>query len=164
MKKSLFIIIAALVFIGCSSTKMTPQQKAEKTAKMAQYVRDAAENRKFTVEIDYMTPQRGGMRHLDYGFELRVSGDSIYSYLPFLGRAWQVPYGGGKGLWFEDIIRDYSVNRVKKDCLTVKMIVVNEEDRYLYILSLFNNGSADLSVFSQNRDNISYNGKLVFDK
>ena len=41
---------------------------------------------------------KGGSKHLTSDYSLEIRNDSVYSYLPYFGVAYNVPYGGGKGL------------------------------------------------------------------
>jgi len=116
---------------------------------------------KFCVEIDYMYPMRGAGRRVDYGFDLRVQGDSVYSYLPYFGRAYNIPYGGGKGLNFSAPITDKRITMLKPDLRRIELYVVNEEDTYLYTLDVYDTGSTSLTVQMRERDRISYSGTLV---
>ena len=42
------------------------------------------------------------------------------------------------------------------------MYVKTDEDEHVYLLSVFENGSASLSVQSGNRERISYSGEMDF--
>lgn len=57
--------------------------------------------------MDYMIPLRGGGKSVST-YYIKVSADSLDSYLPYFGQARHIPYGGGKGLNFQEKIDTYS--------------------------------------------------------
>ena len=97
MKKSLILILsAALMICGCSSMRLTPEEKAQ----IETTVQENLDNRKYVIEVDQMVPLRGGSRHVT-NYSVEVDGDKLKSHLPYFGAAWNLPYGGGQGLTFE---------------------------------------------------------------
>lgn len=82
------------------------------------------------------------------------------SYLPYFGRAYSVPYGGGKGLNFIGIMNYYEPRQGKKNEIIVEIGVENEEDTYVYSLSIFDNGNTDINVHSRNRELIMFSGVM----
>lgn len=161
MKKICFVVFVAFCFMACASKRLTVEEKAKRAENVACYVDSALENRDFTVAMDFMYPLRGGQRNLEYGYDVRLHGDSLYSCLPYFGRAYNVPYGGGKGLNFSAVIAGYSIKQVKSDRKHVEIYAENDEDKYLYILDVFDDGSADLMVRSNERESIRFSGKIV---
>ena len=43
---------------------------------------------------------KGRSRALTSDYSIEIRNDSVFSYLPYFGVAYNVPYGGGKGLIF----------------------------------------------------------------
>ncbi len=165
MKKILFALFTLLILVGCATTmengvKMT---KAEKKAQQIATVREVLDDRYYSVEIDMMHPQRYPSKQVSFGYSLTIHGDSIYSYLPFLGRAYRVPYGGGKALHFEALIDDYREGYDKDGLRRIEILTHNEEDRYLYIVEVFETGSASVYVSCENREHIHYTGEIDMD-
>ena len=107
-----------------------------------------------------MKPFRGPNRHLSFGYEIRVSGDTLYSYLPYFGAAYNVPYGGGKGLNWDAPLTGYQVSAGRKGATIVEMTAYNGEDYFLYSLELMPNGTAYLNVRSRDREPISFSGDM----
>ena len=161
MRKVIVVIFSVCMLVACSTSKLTSEQKTVKRAQVTQQVRQAVDDRAYTVEMNYIYPQRMASRHLDYGYSLRISGDSIYSYLPYFGRAYSVPYGGGNGLNFKGVMDYYKVTRTKKDCTDVVLGVKDDGDEYQYTLNIYDNGTVSLGVFSRNRESISFGGQMT---
>ena len=161
MRKVIVGIFSVIMLTACSTSKLTSEQKAVKHALVTQKVRQAVDDRAYTVEMNYIYPQRMASRHLDYGYTLRISGDSIYSYLPYFGRAYSVPYNGGNGLNFKGVMDYYKVTRTKKDCTDVVLGVKDDGDDYQYTMNIYDNGTVSLGVFSRNRESISFSGEMM---
>ena len=165
MRKIILSLLSALMLVGCATTaengvKMT---KAEKRAHQIAKVKEMLDNRYYSVDIHMMYPQTYPSKQVEYGYALTIHGDSILSYLPYIGRAYRIPYGGGKGLHFEALIDDYREENVKNDLRRIEILTHNEEDRYLYILEVFSTGSASIYVSCENREHIHYSGEIDID-
>ena len=112
MKKSIVITLAAsLLLLGsCAALKVTPEEKA----RIAEQVQANLDNRTFEIDVDQMNPRRG-MTKAVTNYSVKIDGDKIISHLPYVGQAWNLPYGGGKGLSFEAKISDYIETYPKPD-------------------------------------------------
>ena len=155
MKKILFFALT-LTLLGCATTAEQVAQKAEKAKKVAAALAD----RHFTVEVQRMHPLRGRAVNVSYGYELTVKGDTLVSYLPYFGRAYNVPLGGGKGLNFTNRIDTYHTWQPKAGLTHIEISTTNEEDTYQYSLDIFDNGSTSISVQMRQREWISYDGNV----
>ena len=94
----------------------------------------------------------------------RIRNDSLFSYLPYFGRAYDVPYGGGKGLNFDAPIESYEETLMKNGQRHIEIGLKNDEDTYLYTIKVFDNGSSSIEVQSRRRESISYSGEMEFVK
>lgn len=157
----LLLALAALI-ASCTGSKLTAEERAQRAAVTAQAVMDAINNRSFTIDIDRMSPRSMPARSLNYGYSLRLSGDSIYSDLPYVGRAYRVPYDGGHALSFSGLLSGYSVTRSKKGFTRVEMTYEDSEDHYYYVLDIFDNGFSTLECVSRERDRINFSGQVDF--
>lgn len=110
-----------------------------------------------------MQPLHGPSKHVDYGFSLEMRGDSIVSYLPYFGVAYSVPYGGGKGLNFTATINNWQLSQTKADMHEAMVDVSNGEDRLLYRIDVYADGSSQIDVWANERDPISYTGRMRLD-
>lgn len=153
------LVLAVLALTACGTTRQTAQEKRAEQERIAQSVRKVLDERSFQIDIDYMIPQRGGAQSVS-AYSITVKGDTIDSHLPYRGEAWSIPYGGGSGLSFQGKIEKYTDNGFQKDRRNITINVRNQEDAYVYTMDIFDNGSADIHVHCQNRDDISYHGTL----
>ncbi len=157
MKKGLMIFMA-VVLAACST--LTPAEKAERQAKRAQAVEKALAERHYKVDVEMMYPRRGKAVNVSSNYSLEVKGDTLISYLPYFGRAYNVPYGGGKGLNFTAPITEYHSAKDRNGSTQVSIKTRNEEDIYSFLLEIFDNGSASIAVTSRERESIDFSGNL----
>ena len=100
-------------------------------------------------------------RHVSSDYELKVDGDEVDSYLPYVGEAYRLPYGTSKGLNFKGKIRNYNVVQTTNNRYVIEFDVNNDEDIYRYRIDMFTNGKAIIDVIGQDRDAISFDGEMV---
>lgn len=153
-------MLACLFFCLVGLMPAVAQTKAERKAQQQEKFRELIESRNFTIEIDRAVPQRGRSIYLTSPYKIRLAGDSIDSYLPYYGRAYSIPYDGGKGLIFEAPVSDYKLSFDKKGRATVSFKTQTNEDRFTYTIRIFDNGTASIQVLPVNRQAISYYGRL----
>ena len=151
-------ILASLLLTACGTVRQTAQEKAE-AKRMAREVAQKLDSRHYLIDIDYMIPMREAGRPVSL-FSISVDDDAIDSYLPYVGQATMIPFDGGKGLTFQEKIAQYTDSGFVGDLRTIVMHVQNDEDNYVYTLEVYDNGTANLYVHSNNRDDISYRGAL----
>lgn len=157
--KVLLFLMGIFLLAGCASS-LSSSEKGAKQTRIAQQVKEMLEARRYTIDVNYVYPKQMAPRHLSHGYSLRVSGDSVVSYLPFFGRAYRVPYGGGKGLDFSAPIAAYRVAEGKKGTVIIEMAVDTNEDSFVFFIELFGNGQASVNVSARERDGISYTGQV----
>ncbi|MBR4650955.1 MAG: DUF4251 domain-containing protein [Prevotella sp.] len=148
----------ALALSGC----ITSQERAARALEMEKKVAQSLRERDYSIEVTMMYPQSMPARNVTPDFGIAVRGDSLYSYLPYFGRAYDIPYGGGKGLDFAAPITDYSDTQPKADRHVIEISVDNDEDLLLYHLDIFVNGRTDITVTSRKRDRISFSGEMTW--
>ena len=160
MKKvlvSMMLVCSAWVMLsGCAS----PEERAARAAEQAAKVTAALKARDYKISVDRMFPMKGSSKSVSYGYSVEVRNDSLISYLPYIGGAYNVPYGGGKGLNFSERISSYKESQKNNGQRQIEINVMNEEDTYVYTLKVYDNGSSSIDVQSRQRDHISYSGQM----
>lgn len=157
----LTLLTVCLVVASCSSSRLTPQEKALIKQQQAQYVINSITDSHFVIQVDRVTPRRGMGHALSYGYSLVVKGDTIISHLPYFGQAYSLPFNGGAGLNFEAKIDDIqAVRNNKKAFNRIEITTHNSEDTFLYIVEVFDNGKAHIEVRSRRRETINFDGYL----
>ena len=132
------------------------QSRSEKKAQTERSVREALNK----IQVDYMQPMRGRSRALTSDYSIEIRNDSVFSYLPYFGVAYNVPYGGGKGLIFNAPLTGYKKESLKKGKTRIDFKTGNEEDKYEYSLTIYSDGSANIHIQPMNKQAISYSGEL----
>ena len=144
------------------SSCATSEEKAAQMAELSANVTNALNNRDYKIAVDRMYPMRGSSRHVSYGYSVEVRNDTLISYLPYFGRAYNVPYGGGKGLNFTAPIGSYQEFMKRNGQRHIEIGVTNDEDTYFYTIEVFDNGNSSVDVRARQRERISYSGNVVF--
>lgn len=143
------------VMVGCAASRK-PSDPI-----VLQQVRHSIDSRNFTIVVNQMIPMTGQPQQLTSLYSLRVNNDSVFSWLPYFGRAYSVPYGGGQGLIFDGIITNYQIETNKKGTSRISFSSKTSEDTYVFNLEVQANGGAHVRVNSNHRQGISFYGDLV---
>ena len=163
MKRATFIslIIGVLLLQGCSILTESRAEREARIERETQMVLDGINSGDFKIDIERMMPLRGSSRHAN-GFSIKVKDGHIVSNLPYFGRVWDLPYGGGHGLTFEADIEDTAVFTGDDGSYTVRMLIKTDEDTHVYTLQIYVAGNSYLLVQSKNREPINYVGSFSF--
>ena len=156
-KKQIFMLLLALL-VGIPT--LSAQSKKEKKEQKKEAVKKLIESENYKIDVNIAMPMRGRSIPLTSSYSLEIRNDSVISYLPYYGRAYSIPYGGGDGLNFKAVLKEYSMKMDKKGNAVIEFIARNPEDRYEYRVKVFPNGSASIDVNMQNRQSISFQGEL----
>ena len=161
MKKWILPLLTAALFVsGCGVLHETLAERRERRARESRLVTENVQSGNFSIDIERMYPLRGSSKSVT-SYSVTVKDGKIDSHLPFIGRAWNVPYGGGHALTFEAEVGSYTVQPVR-DGYEVTLYVKTDEDEHIYRFTIFDNGNTSLDVQSGNRDRISYSGNMRF--
>ena len=158
MKTAKLILLCLSGMLAMQSA--TAQSRSEKKAQTERNVREAINADHYKINVDYMQPMKGRSRALTSDYSIEIRNDSVFSYLPYFGVAYNVPYGGGKGLIFNAPITGYRKESLKKGKTRIDFKTGNEEDKYEYSLTIYSGGSANIHIQPMNRQAISYSGEL----
>lgn len=158
MGTSKFIYICAIYLI--CTLPVTAQSRQEKKEQTEHAVRKAIDSNHYKINADRMLPMRGNSKTLTSNYSVEIRNDSVFSYLPYFGVAYSIPYGGGKGLIFNAPLSEYNVEYHKKGKVKVNFKVRNDEDSYTYNMTIYPNGSTSIQVQSVNRQPISFQGNM----
>ena len=155
MKTFVIIRLTAMLSVPSFAQSRTERREAE-AARIMEMVSDTV----YTISVSSALPMGWKTVNLTSVYTLEVAKDSIISHLPYFGRAYSIPYGGGKGLMFEGKAKDYSVSDAKGGGKDIEFSVMNEEDNYTFNVTVYPNGSAYVNVNSNRRQPISYIGRI----
>jgi hypothetical protein len=144
------------------SNSQNVRRNLTKKEKTQVAVAGAIAARQWHIEISSMTTMRYGSRTVTPDFYLELRGDTLRSYLPYLGQAQVSPtLSPSIGLNFEEPVLSYNDSKPKSNKYTqIDIDVRTREDSYHYVIEIYDNGQAYIRVRSMNRDPISFDGKL----
>ena len=94
-------------------------------------------------------------------YSVIVRNDSVFSQLPYFGRAYSIPYGGGQGLMLKASIDKYNMVMGKRGAAKINFTARNSEDQFKFRITIYSNGSSSIDVDMQNRESISFSGDLI---
>ena len=161
MKQHLILLALSLILLaGCGIGRQTAAEKSAEEQRIAGVVDQRLNDKDYRIDVNYMSPLRGGGKMLSGSYSVQVNGDEIVSNLPYVGVAQSIPYGGGQGLNFTAEIKKYSDSGWNKGLRKIDITTNNGEDTYEYNLSISDDGFAEVRVHCRNRDDISYHGSF----
>lgn len=162
MYKLLAFIVIAVCLALCVST-----QKAEERAHVRRVLQlrvvNAVSKRPIKVNVDYMTPYRMPAQHLTTNYSLTIFNDSVDSYLPYFGVAYQSNFGDGmRGpLIFTSKISNLTITEGKKNTFRITFSAKKGNEVFDYDLLIFDNGKTQIQVQGSARESIMFSGNLV---
>lgn len=136
-----------------------PLRKLTKKERKQVAVLGAIATKRWHIDITSMNTLRYGSRAVTSDFYLELRGDTLRSYLPYLGDAHMPTMSPSIGLNFEEPVLTYKESKPKK-FTQIDIDVRTREDSYHYVIEMYDNGQAYIRVRSMNRDPISFDGTL----
>lgn len=156
-KKHLLLLILALL-MGLPT--LSAQSKREKREQKKEAVKKLIVSENYKIDVNTALPMRGRSVPLTSLYSLEIRNDSVISYLPYYGRAYSIPYGGGNGLRFKAPLKEYDMQMDRKGNSVITFTARNPEDKYDFRMKVYSNGSASIDVTMQNRQSISFHGEV----
>ena len=106
MKRTALItlFLGAFLLQGCGVLLESREDKLARQEREAQIIRESMESGDFKMDVTHMIPLQMAPRHVT-NYSVTVKGNHINSHLPYSGRAWNVPYGGGHALNYESVLK-----------------------------------------------------------
>ncbi len=168
-----FITLFSMCYVNAqeiTKKQIKEEQKIEKQKKISKLVESKEfvflanrmypqfQSQEIIFLANWMSTQSGGFFFLSAENNVEFHPDYIKSFLPFVGRGFSgIGYGGDEGMKFEGKPSVYSIEKTKKGYL-VKAEVAGKNDTFFMMVTVFFEGKATLSINSNNRSSISYDG------
>lgn len=176
--KTFYVLILTAVFVlfSCKSSKSTVTES--EIIALTQLV----ENKQFSIESTWANPQvtNAMQQVLNSGIlqpgsnassinlignsnYLKISGDSIYSYLPYFGeRQMHVNYGGtDSAIQFKGLMNNYKVSKRKDAGYNISFNAKSNAESFNVYITLWPNLKSAMSLNSSSRFSISYTGNVT---
>jgi hypothetical protein len=152
MKK---IILLAISFLSISIGSNAQNKKSEER----QAVKEAINKQRFVFKAQSVSPASGNIRQLTSEYDVRITKDSVISFLPYFGRAFTAPLPGAEGgIKFTSTKFHYNAEGPKKGSWDISIKPNDVYDTREMILTISENGYGNLQVMSNNRQPISFYG------
>jgi len=146
------ILLVFFLFLGSAAFAQNKESDIKKSV----------ESKSFIFHAQTALPLSGSTRQLTSDYDLKVSENSITSYLPFFGRAYSVNYGSTNGGFeFTSTKFDYSSEPRKKGGWEISIKPKDVQDFKEFFLTLSSDGYGTLQAISNNRQAISFNGYIT---
>jgi hypothetical protein len=157
---SLFIILLIISPAFAQEKSKKEIKEEEKLQKQIQ-TETLINSKDFVFKARYALPM--GARQIDLTSNpnyVKFNPDLFDGFMPFFGTATSgIGFGGDNGIKFKDKPETYTIEKMKKN-FQIDAKVKGENDVYRLSLSVSFDGSASLSVISNNRSTISYQGEI----
>jgi hypothetical protein len=157
----LVFILAMVTTTGFSQEKTRREQKAERSLEKQTQIEAMVNAREFVFVPRTALPT--GMKQIYLSinqFYIKFHPDNIDSYMPFYGRAYSgVGYGSDTGMTFKGTPEKFTIEK-KGKTFHINLVVKGENDIYSLFLSVGFEGGASLSISTNNRSSISYQGEV----
>jgi len=165
MKKSLFglSVFCLLIMNGMSVVDQDKKSKEEKKAESFSKMIQLVDSKQYRFEADFAYPTGYPAVNLASNPNYLEVRDSIADVsLPYFGRAYSVPYGGGQGGFHVkgEILNYKQVLNEKKMKYQISFDVRDGNDTYKIVMDVFASNSCSVNIVSTNRNSISYNGDV----
>lgn len=160
-KLSILLVLFCFLSMGCFAQEKTKKElKAEKELEKQKEIKTLIDSKNFLFEAQKVIPQGGGFIILDYNtYFLKFNTEKTTCDLPFFGRAYNISYGGDGGIKFEGTPEKIQIEKRKKNYI-IKATVKGKNDVYDLMFTVFFDGGTTLSITSNNRASISYDGEI----
>ncbi|WP_282161701.1 DUF4251 domain-containing protein [Ulvibacterium marinum] len=167
MKKVSLVSVLILLFFYTllGQNELEQKQLREKKSKIEYtQIKKLVESKLYKFEVQRVSRVRSSpINFMGEGYYLTVTKDSVNTHLPYFG----VRHSGGgsgesSGIEFNGLMENYKVEYDdSKKRIIVKFIGRNTGESLDITLSIFKNGSSQLSVRSSHRSSMNYSGKLI---
>ena len=134
----------------------------EKTEKAKSSIEELLNSKNFEFIANTAIPLSGPTRDLvASNYSITFTPEMVISNMPFYGRAYSgMALGRDKGMRFEGKPENFTVTNAKKG-YEVSTEVKGENDTYFISITTGHAGFATLSISSNDRGTISYQGEIV---
>nr|WP_067053962.1 DUF4251 domain-containing protein [Mucilaginibacter sp. L294] len=163
MKTLVKILFALLIVVTAIPSANAQSKKAIKQAKKAAEIKELIDAKNYVFQASYMYPSGGGARYLTSAYDLTVAPDTVEAYLPYWGVAYSgVGYNSSEdnGIKFRSTKFDYKTNAKKDGSYNISIKTNDTHNVTQMTLQVYENGNADLTVISMNRQQIRFNGYI----
>lgn len=149
-----FIFTSILLLLGVAMLKAQINESV---------LKNMVQSKKFIFQADMAIPQEGQQVRLTPQYTFTVSNDTISAALPYFGKAFKAP-ANPANVSIDFITTNFTYSsEVKSSGWEISIKPDRLPDVRDIFLDIYTNGKATLRIMSVNRQNISYNGYIVYE-
>ena len=153
-KISVLCLLISTLFFSCSNSKKIEKLDNEEITGMLN-------SQRFVFVAERVNPLRGSSRILTSSYDVTIKNDTIISYLPYFGQAFQAPSNPSKSpLEFTSYKFSYNIKLNNKDDWQVYITPKDYSEVQQLIFEIFGNGTATLNIQNLHSDPISFYGHI----
>lgn len=156
------LFAAILCFTLGTATAQEKDLKANTNQETAQAsdILNLLNSKEFEFTANTAFPLTGGPKNLvGSGYSITFSSEMVVSYMPYYGRGYSgMALVRDKGMRFQGKPENFSLRKNKS--YEVNLTVAVENDTYSISMSVSDSGNANLTISSNNRGTISYQGEV----
>ena len=124
-------------------------------------ISDKIANKDFVFVAQSLTSIGGKLRILTSEYDVKVTSDSVISYLPYFGNAQQAPTSSDDaGIIFTSTEFGYTYEAGKKKSWDVSIKFRDQKNTTQFSFIIYDDGNASLNVNNLLRDPISFRGYI----
>lgn len=162
MKRTKLVMILISVFLLSSLNTFAKEKKEKKEATDGFALVDSGQ---YEFVAQSMTSQKGAYRALTTIYTVVINDSTSTGYLPYIGRAHSGAYGGDGAIEFDNKMLNYKIElkERKKEKNNQKLVsyeIKGKNDTYTLRFTISKTGNTSLSVSSNNRQPVSFQGTL----
>jgi Domain of unknown function (DUF4251) len=160
-KIALILLLSLILTSGFSQEKSKKELKEEQTRAKQLQIETLVNSKDFIFVARFAMPMGGKQINLTSNPNyVKFHPDLLEGYMPFFGKAYSgIGYGGDATIKFNAKPEIYNFEKKKKN-FQINATVKGDNDVYKLSLTVSFEGSATLSVISNNRASISYQGEI----
>jgi hypothetical protein len=158
----LMVLMFLILTSAFSQEKSKKEIKEEEKLQKQMQIETLVNSKEFVFVARYAIPSGGRQVNLTSNPNyVKFHPELLDGYMPYFGKAYSgIGYGGDSGIKFKDKPETFTVEKKKKN-FQIDAEVKGENDTYRLSLSVTFEGSTSLSIISNNRSFISYQGEIM---
>lgn len=157
----IYLTILTLSFSLSTFAQLSKKEiRKNKKELKAQEIEQLIDSKSFIFQANSLTSNTGYHKMLNSEYDFIVKNDSVFSHLPFWGRAYSHDINEEGGFKFEEKSTDYDLVNLKEKGYQISLIAKVDKDNYQIQLNISKQGYARLVIISTRKSHISYNGQI----
>ncbi|HOO84331.1 MAG TPA: DUF4251 domain-containing protein [Prolixibacteraceae bacterium] len=165
MRRFLFLLISILLTLGVCAQKNERKSRRALKAERESIVFAKIDSMIMAKDYNFVARSANPMQmqtvQLTSEYNLKVKSDSVFVFLPYYGRAYQADFSSTDGgIKLEGVMKAYTLDQ-KKSNYEIRFEAENRRDTYRFYLTIGKGGYASLTVNSNHRQTIIFNGIIA---